>query len=210
MSNSSLISQFCDLLPKGILFILSGPSGTGKSTITQALIQNNPELQRSVSVTTRQKRPGEKPAVDYIFVTEEEFDERLRKGDFLEHATVYQHRYGTPRGRVEETLKQGRLLLLDVDPCGVKQIQALGMPAVYIYLLPPDKDVLKNRLSGRKTDAETEIARRLGRFEDEIREIHLYDYLVFNSTVQQTVLEVQAIIESERHRIRHASKPSKP
>lgn len=203
MSNNDLIRQYGGLISGGTLFILSGPSGCGKSTVIHELMKLEPGLRRSISVTTRAQRPGEKPMEDYEFVSEEEFSKRVEAEKFLEHATVYNHRYGTPRTFIEECLKAGSDVLLDLDINGVRQVQALKFPAVYIYLLPPDKESLRARLKGRKTDNAQEIETRFNKLEEELAEIRLYDYLVFNRTIPEAVLQVQTILASSRLKIRN-------
>ena len=201
MLNNNLKIRFHDLFSRADLFVLSGPSGSGKSTIAKALLASMPELTHSVSVTTRPARTGEILGQDYIFVSREDFDRMIKDGQFLEHAEVYGNMYGTSKKFIEHTLNDGKSILLDIDICGVKQLRRSGLNATYIYILPPSLETLETRLKARATDSEETIRRRLAKFEEEIADITLYDYVVFNAELETGISQVRAIITAQKHRI---------
>lgn len=200
-NNDNLQIRFQDLFSKANLFVLSGPSGSGKSTIAKALLASMPELTHSVSITTRPPRKGEILGQDYIFVSREDFDQLLKDGQFLEHAEVYGNLYGTSKKFIEGTLSDGKSILLDIDICGVKQLRHAGLNATYIYILPPSIQTLETRLKARETDSEEVIKNRLAKFEEEIADITLYDFVVFNAELETSINQVKAIITAQKHRI---------
>lgn len=178
---------------RGKLAVISGPSGAGKSTIVRALL-GDPRVEFSVSATTRPKRPGEVDGRDYHFLTPEEFQQKVRAGEFIEFANVHGNLYGTLRGPMERALAEGRIYLIEIDVQGAAQLQALGIPGVYIFIAPPSFEALRRRLRGRGTDPPEVIERRLAKAEDEWRERVRYDHVVVNDDVDRAVAEVRGIL----------------
>ena len=182
---------------KGFLVILSAPSGCGKTTILDRLLKRHPEWVRSVSVTTRPPRLGEKTGKDYDFVSLREFQSLKKRGQFLEWAQVFDHSYGTRKEGVEEGVKKGETVVLTVDVQGARSIRkALGrtVPFLSIFVLPPSLSVLRERLEKRSTDSPEEIEKRIQRAEDEIKVAQEYDGTVINHDLDQTVHEIEALI----------------
>jgi guanylate kinase len=190
----------------GIIFILSAPSGAGKTTLYNGLRKIHPEIELSVSCTTREKRPGEIDGRDYRFLSDREFDRLRRKGEFAEWAKVHDHYYGTPKRPLERCVRAGRDILLDIDVQGARQLKRNCPEAVSIFLLPPSLRELRRRLAARGTDGQAIIRRRLANAQGEIGEIIHYDYLVVNREVNQAVRDLSAIVEAERARISRVSK----
>ncbi len=186
---------------KGILFVISSPSGGGKTTVCQEILKELSDLAYSISVTSRRPRPGEKEGRDYFFVSEEEFDNRVERDEFAEWAQVHGHRYGTPGKFLEETLNAGGDIILDIDVQGALKIKERYESACLIFLLPPSFEVLASRLKGRKTDDETEVEERLRRAREELASRKHYHHAVVNRQLSQTVEEVKAIITAERRRV---------
>lgn len=186
---------------KGMAFVLSAPSGTGKTTLSRALLKLLPDLSYSVSATTRPKREGEVEGSDYFFLTEAEFKKKNSNGEFLESANVYGNWYGTPRSHVEKVLSEGKDILLDVDVQGAKSIKQNKLEAVYIFLVPPSLGELKDRLKQRKTEDEKTLNMRLEKAQDELKEYDLYDYVVVNDVLEEALQRIKAIILSEKSRI---------
>jgi guanylate kinase len=184
---------------RGLMLVISSPSGAGKTSLSRRLIADYPELSLSVSCTTRGPRPGEQDGREYFFVTPDGFEAMVRDDAFLEHAEVHEHRYGTPRGAVEETLQQGRDVLFDIDWQGAEQIaeRAPG-DVVRVFILPPSIAELKRRLHHRAQDHEDVIARRLDRAEGEIRRWGEYDYVLLNDDFERTYGELADIYRAER------------
>jgi len=184
---------------RGLMLVLSSPSGAGKSTISRELLSREPELTMSVSATTRPPRPGEVEGQDYYFITKDTFHDMVAKDDFLEHATVFENSYGTPRGPVEEALSGGKDVLFDVDWQGTQQLHGRARhDLVRIFILPPSKDELENRLRTRAQDPEEVIQKRMAKAADEMKHYDEYDYIVVNIDVEDSVREVQAILTAER------------
>lgn len=184
------------------LLILSSPSGTGKTTITKALLAARDDLGFSVSATTRSPRAGEADGVDYHFLTPGEFERRRMTGAFLEWAEYGGQRYGTLSSEVERVLAQGRHVILDIEVQGARQVRERRTDVVSIFVLPPSVEELVARLGGRGTDRSDELEQRLRRAVDELGEAHHYDYLVVNEDRTQAVAEVAAIIDAESRRTR--------
>lgn len=182
----------------GHLFVLSAPSGVGKSTIVRALLAKDSRLRFSVSCTTRAPRPGETDGVDYHFLSRDIFEEGIRAGRFLEWAEVYGHYYGTDRRHVEASLADGLDVLLEIDVQGARKVRAGGLAATTIFILPPTLHALEERLRRRGTEAEDVIRRRLEAAKAEIREAPWYDYLVVNEVLEEAVADVSAIIRACR------------
>ena len=184
---------------RGSLFIVSAPSGAGKTTLCKKLIEKTPGLKFSVSFTTRQPRSGEVNNRDYTFIGREEFKKFIDKGEFLEWAEVHGELYGTSKKRIEALFDEGVDVILDIDTQGALQLKEKEN-GTYIFVLPPSLDVLKKRLHKRKTDSEAEIAKRLKRAIDEIRTYTAYDYVIINDILEDALREFEAIIFSHRAR----------
>lgn len=185
----------------GIIFILSAPSGAGKTTLYNGLRKIYPEIELSVSCTTRARRSGEVNGRDYRFLTERQFGDLKRRGEFAEWAKVHDYFYGTPRKPLERCVRTGRDILLDIDVQGARQIKKACPDAVSIFLLPPSLSELERRLAARGTDGREAIRRRLANARGEIGEIIHYDYFVVNREVKEAVRALGAIVEAERARI---------
>lgn len=187
-------------VPSGVLIIVSAPSGCGKTTIVERLLKRHPDWGRSISVTTRQPREGEKAGGDYYFVEQAAFSEMQKKGEFLESATVFGNSYGTPKQYVVERLAEGNHVILAIDVQGmlkIKKEHSEDMELVTIFVLPPSIKILKERLEGRKTDSPEQIEKRLAMAQEEIKHAKFYDFTVMNQNLEQTVLEVERCIEQK-------------
>lgn len=185
----------------GILFVLSGPSGVGKDAILERLLKEVPNLVKSVSVTTRPIRLGEKNGKDYFFVDENTFKNMIEKDEFLEWARVHSYFYGTPKKFVQENLKEGIDVLLKIDVQGGLNIKKIFKDAVLIFIVPPSLEELKKRLLKRETERKEDFDIRWKNVPLEISKIFYYDYLVVNSNINSAVEEVKAIIIAERLRL---------
>ena len=184
-------------MKKGVLIIISGPSGSGKGTVVKAL-PNNKDYALSISVTTRTPREGERDEVDYFFRTQEAF-ERMRDNDeLLEHASFVGNFYGTPRFYVEQKINEGKTVVLEIEVNGALQVKEKYPDSVLIFLMPPSLNELKNRLIGRGTEDMDTIERRFKRAQDEITLIDQYDYLVVNDEVQNAVDKINLIVTAEQ------------
>lgn len=187
---------------RGIIFILSAPSGAGKTTIWRAAIKAIAGLEFSVSLTTRAPREGEADGIDYSFVSEEEFKRRQSSGELAEWARVFESSYGTPKAPLDAAVASGRDILLDIDIQGARQIRALyPHDAVGVFVLPPTFAELEGRLRGRATEEESKIARRLRQARDEARAYPEYDYLIVNAQVDESVARLETIINAERLKV---------
>lgn len=186
---------------EGLLIIISAPSGCGKTTIVERLLKRHPDWIRSISVTTRALRPGEKKGEDYFFVSSSAFKEMEKKGEFLETATVFDQQYGTPRVFVADNIKEGKCVLLAIDVQGVKKIRKTAFAKeglLSIFVLPPSVKVLRERLEGRKTESQEQISRRIEVAQEEIKEAGSYDLTVVNQNLDQTIAEMEAFIEKKQ------------
>jgi guanylate kinase len=183
-----------------ILFVLSAPSGAGKTTIFRELLARQPDLRESISYTTRPMRAGEQDGVDYHFVSREQFDQMVGEGAFAEWAEVHGNRYGTARSMLLRSGEEGHDVLLDIDVQGAAQLRSSGLEGVFIFILPPGMAELRQRLSGRNTDSLEVIERRMNNAVSEIREAIRFDYIVVNDDLAQAVATVQAIIVAEKAR----------
>ena len=184
---------------RGMMFILSSPSGAGKTTISRKLLEAEREVKLSVSATTRPPRPGEIEGVHYHFVDDAEFDRMVAPDDFYEWAHVFGHRYGTPRAPVDAVLAEGRDVLFDIDWQGAQQLyQEAGPDVVRVFILPPTMAELERRLRARNTDSDDVIAARMERAANEISHWDGYDYVLINESVDACFDEVKAILRAER------------
>ena len=187
---------------KGVLIVLSGPSGVGKGTVCKALLARNPQVKLSVSATTRAPRPGEIEGVSYFFKTRDEFERMIAAGDFLEYMDVFgMNYYGTPRTYVEQQLAGGNDILLEIDVKGAMNVKRLCPDAVLVFVAPPSMDTLKKRLVGRGTETEEAVERRTREAFAEMKLLPEYDYAVVNDVFETAVNEVETIIKAERLRI---------
>lgn len=185
---------------RGTLFIVSAPSGAGKTSLVRALVDGAADIAVSVSHTTRPQRPGEQDGVNYHFVELARFEAMIAEGAFLEHAEVFGNRYGTARETVTRELGAGRDVILEIDWQGARQIRRLMPAAVSIFILPPSHEELERRLRGRGTDDEQTIRRRLNAAMAEMSHYHEYDFLVVNDDFPRAVADLQAIVRSCRLR----------
>lgn len=180
----------------GNLFIVSGPSGAGKGTLVKELVHRVPDVWVSVSVTTRAPRPGEEEGRHYFFISCDEFDRLRETGGLLEWAEVHGNRYGTPRAAVEEKIAEGRQAILEIDPQGAFQIRDLMPKTVLVFIMPPSKDELRRRLSGRGSETEEQVAVRMRTAERELELVGKYDHVVINDDVQRATDELVGIIDT--------------
>lgn len=185
---------------KGLLILISGPSGTGKGTVCDLLRQKHPEISYSISATTRQPRPGEQDGVNYYFYTKEKFREMIDQGQLLEWAEVYGNFYGTPKQKVLDRLDAGEDILLEIDTQGALNVMKVMPEGLFIFLLPPSLEELAARLKGRGTETEESLHRRLGAAVDEIKLATKYRYVVVNDKVEDAEEIIANIIEAEHHR----------
>jgi guanylate kinase len=190
---------------RGTLFVVSAPSGAGKTTLCRELRDRVPGLAYSISVTTRAPRPGERDGVDFDFVDEARFGAMVDAGEFAEHAVVHGHRYGTRASTLEHALAGGTDVLLDIDTQGAARLKAHAPEAVLIFIVAPSMKDLEQRLRERRSDNETEITRRLARAREEIALWRRYDYLIVNRDVKDALDQLEAIVTAERTRTRRLS-----
>ncbi len=184
---------------RGLMLVLSSPSGAGKSTISRALLAREQRLLLSVSATTRQKRPGEVDGTDYYFVTRDDFYEMVRQDQMLEYATVFENFYGTPRQAVEDSLNRGKDVLFDIDWQGTQQVAAKAPnDIVRVFILPPSLAELERRLFARAQDSAAVVRKRMAKAADEMSHWPEYDYIIINNDIEQSVVDVQAILRAER------------
>ena len=184
---------------RGLMLVLSSPSGAGKTTISRILLDKEKDLTLSVSATTRKKRPGEVHGKDYFFVSIKEFDEMVERGDMLEYATVFDNKYGTPREPVENGLNSSQDVLFDIDWQGTQQVAARAAnDIVRVFILPPSLKELERRLYARAQDSEEVVKGRMSKAADEMSHWAEYDYIIINENIEKSVADVQAILRSER------------
>lgn len=183
---------------EGLLIIISGPSGAGKGTVYNEVVARRPNIKKSVSVTTRNPRPGEVEGVHYYFRTLEQYQEMIAKGEFLETASVYCNYYGTPKAPVLKMLADGNDVMFEIDTLGAEQIRKKYPKSITIFLMPPSFEELERRLRGRGTESEEAITRRLGLARSELSKYKLFDYIVFNDNVENAIESVISIIDAEK------------
>lgn len=186
---------------KGLLIVVSGPSGAGKDTICQKLIKENSNIWMSISMTTRKPRLLEKDGVDYFFVSSEEFENKINDNTFLEYASYNDNYYGTPKDKVEEKLNEGKDVILVIDINGAINIKKIIPSALFIFIMPPDMETLKNRLIGRKTESKDKVVQRFITAYNEVNNYKKYNYVVVNDKVEDAVNKVKSIIQSEKCRV---------
>lgn len=187
-------------MKKGDVFVISAPSGSGKTTICRSLIGRVEGLELSVSYTTRPRKPGEEDGKDYFFVSEEKFDKMINLQEFLEHASVYGNRYGTSRERVRSIVSRGIDAVLEIDVQGGRKVKESLPEAVLVGIFPPDWNTLERRLAGRGRDSREEMETRLEAAGREMRELLGYDFLVVNDDLEKAVAQVEWIVRSHRLR----------
>jgi guanylate kinase len=181
----------------GKVFVITGPSGVGKGTLIERLLERAPQLELSVSATTREPRPGEEDGRDYHFLTPVEFEQRVEAGDFLEHATYSGNRYGTLRQEVERRLSEGRSVVLEIEVQGARQVRVAMPEAVLIFIAPPDPAALRQRLEGRGTDSEEAIERRLRTAEIELEAQAEFPHVIVNDDVQKAAAELERLVREQ-------------
>ena len=186
---------------KGLLLVVSGPSGAGKGTIYKALLNKNDKIKLSVSATTRKPRNGEVHGVNYFFIEKEEFTKMVENGEFLEHAQIYDNFYGTPKAAIIECLEKGQDVILEIEMQGARQIKEVYPEGVFIFVLPPSLEELKSRIVGRGTETQEEIEKRFSCAFEEINQIVNYDYFIVNEDIEKSVNDVNAIIISEKNKV---------
>ena len=187
---------------RGLLFIVSAPSGTGKTTLVERLVQRIPNLCLSRSYTSRTARPGEQDGVDYNFISRQRFEEMARAGEFLEWADVFGNYYGTCAADTERCLANGQDIVLVIDIQGAKQVRSSGVESIGVFVLPPSAEILEQRLRGRSKDSEVEIGKRLDAACREVGEFASYEYVVVNDELDGAVERLRAIVLAERARVK--------
>ena len=186
---------------KGLLIVLSGPSGTGKGTVCKALLKKRKDISLSVSCTTRKPRPGETDGVSYFFKSREEFESLIKQNEFLEYADVFSNYYGTPKSFVDAEIEQGKDVLLEIDVQGALKVKAAYPQGVYIFLVPPSMEELENRIRSRGTETAEQIEVRLGKASAEMKLMRKYDYRIVNENVDDVVCWIEAIMTAEKLRV---------
>ena len=186
---------------KGLLLVVSGPSGAGKGTICKALLNKNDKIKLSVSATTRKPRNGEVHGVNYFFIEKEEFTTMIENGEFLEYAQIYDNFYGTPKSAIIECLEKGQDVILEIEMQGARQIKEVYPEGVFIFVLPPSLEELKSRIVGRGTETQEEIEKRFSCAFEEINQIVNYDYFIVNEDIEKSVNDVEAIISAEKNKV---------
>ena len=190
----------------GILYIISAPSGAGKTTLCKQIVVSMSGIWHSISFTTRKPRPGEEHGREYFFIDEQAFKDMVARDEFLEYAHVYSHWYGTPRNPLAEKIEQGIDVLLEIDVQGALQIKKKFLDAVSIFILPPSMDILRARLQSRASDSQEEILRRLNKVKEEVWCFREYSYIVRNDDLAQSLRELQSIFLAERLKTKRLDK----
>lgn len=185
---------------KGILIVISGPSCAGKGSVCRIISKNNPDLRLSISETTRQPRNGEKHGRDYFYITKEEFEKRIEKGQYLEYASVYENYYGTPKDYVENLLESSYDVILEIDIQGAAKVRTSYKEGIYIFIVPPSMKELKRRIEERGTESKEQMEMRLSCASEEIKNADDYSYVVINDDLNVAANKVQSIITAEKCR----------
>ena len=191
---------------KGLLLVVSGPSGTGKGTICKDIVAKHEDINLSISATTRNPRVGEIEGKSYFFKTKEEFEAMVDRGEFLEHAMIYDNYYGTPKKAIFDELDMGRDVILEIEMQGAMQIKEVYPQAVFIFVLPPSLQELRNRIVGRGTETEEQIEKRFNSAYDEIKLLGDYDYFIFNNIVEKSAEEILNILGVEKNKVSRYNK----
>jgi len=186
-----------------MIFVISAPSGAGKTTLITRLLRTDDRFMFSISTTTRQMRHGEVHGVNYYFVSKEEFRNMIENDEFFEWAEVYGNYYGTSKKEIDRIINSGKFPLFDVDIQGSKNLRAKLRDAVYIFIIPPSKAILKARLIGRQTESDEQLDVRLKHAAEEISEYENFDYIIVNNVLESSMMKLRAIIEAESCRIRN-------
>ena len=198
-------NQLLGNLPQGLIFVISAPAGTGKTTLVDQLTQEFPSVVRSISCTTRAPRPGEKDGTDYFFLDKKAFEARIQKGDFLEHAKIFGQYYGTSKEFVQKKLQEGKHVVLVIDIQGAlqlqKQLKGKNSP-IFIFISPPSFQALKERLHKRQTEDSSSIEERLETAKRELEMVHHYDYHIVNDRLETAYTVLKSILIAEDHKIR--------
>lgn len=191
-----------ELARRGLMYVMSSPSGAGKTTITRALLKNNPDVTISISATTRPRRAGEVHGQDYFFVSIEDFRNMVDNGEMLEHAKVFDNYYGTPRAPVEQSLSNGKDVLFDIDWQGTQQLREMAREDLAtVFILPPSRGDLEKRLRLRSRDtmeSESDIRGRMSKAADEMSHYSEYDYVIINNDIDEAIRKAQLILDAER------------
>ena len=188
---------------RGLMLVLSSPSGAGKTTLSRLLLERDPEISLSVSVTTRPRRPAERDGIDYTFIDVPSFDAMVARGDLLEHAKVFDYYYGTPRQPVEQALAAGRDVMFDIDWQGRQKLaDRVGEDLVSVFILPPSTRELERRLTTRAQDPPAVVAKRMAKAADEMTHYREYDYVIVNRNVERSIAELESILVAERLRLK--------
>lgn len=191
---------------KGLLLVVSGPSGTGKGTICKDIVSKHEDINLSISATTRKPRVGEVEGKSYFFKTKEEFEAMVDRGEFLEYAMIYDNYYGTPKKAIFDELDMGRDVILEIEMQGAMQIKEVYPQAVFIFVLPPSLQELRNRIVGRGTETDEQIEKRFNSAYDEIKLLEDYDYFIFNNIVEKSSEEILNILEVEKNKVKRYKK----
>jgi guanylate kinase len=190
-----------DIQRRGLMFVISSPSGAGKTTISRALLERDSNIEMSVSVTTRPRRPGEVDGRDYLFVDKTEFNLMINRGELLEHAKVFDHYYGSPKLQIRGVLDEGGDILFDIDWQGTQQLaESAREDLVSVFVLPPSTHELEQRLVARSQDSDEVVSKRMGQASSEMSHYPEYDYVLINREISESVANIQAILAAERLR----------